>query len=526
MTRRRPVRPDSTGNYRGTPSAPVKGLSVLDANDKMRPGPSPVVPALSAMLRASDGILDLLPIATFICDAKGTILQYNRQAAQIWGGSPRPGQTHEQFTAGARYFDIAGAPARSMLAEVLASGTPVRDAERIVERADGTRVILSVNIDPLRNGRGELIGAVNCFQDITERRLIDEALTQSRLRALEQEQRLAATHEHISIGIAEIAPDGRFLHVNEAICAITGYDRELLLTQRLFAHTHPADTDVDRAGFRRQIAGELDFYSVEKRFIRSDGRVIWLSVRSTPVRAADGQLLYLVRVVQDITAAKAAERRQKLLVDELNHRVKNTLATVQSLASQTARGASTPQAFRESFEGRLIALSRAHDQLTRHRWESAELRALLSAILAPYVGPAAERVVLRGDDVVLRPRAVLTLAMALHELTTNAAKYGALSVPAGRVEIVWQPLAAVPDGGPALRIAWEEKDGPPVAEPQRHGFGSRLIERGIAADLGGRVALTFAPAGLRCTIEFPLQASAVDAGDGDRAEPAGDDWSV
>ena len=132
----------------------------------------------------------------------------------------------------------------------------------------------------------------------------------------------------------------------------------------MFTHTHPDDADADREGFRKQVAGELEFYSVEKRFIRKDGRVIWMSVRSSPVRTADGQLLYLVRVVQDITERKAAERRQKLLIDELNHRVKNTLATVQSLASQTARGAPTPEAFRESFEGRLIALSKAHDQLT------------------------------------------------------------------------------------------------------------------------------------------------------------------
>ena len=175
----------------------------------------------------------------------------------------------------------------------------------------------------------------------------DAALDHSRRLTLEQEQRLAATYEHAAIGISEVAPDGQFLRVNEAICAITGFSREHLLANRMFTHTHPDDTDADREGFRKQVNGELEFYSVEKRFIRNDGRVIWMSVRSSPVRAADGQLLYLVRVVQDITERKAAERRQKLLVDELNHRVKNTLATVQSLASQTARGAPTPEAFRE-----------------------------------------------------------------------------------------------------------------------------------------------------------------------------------
>ncbi len=484
-----------------------------DSNDSGRPVHAPIVTALSAILRASDGILDMLPIATFICDAKGTILQYNRRAAEIWGRIPEPGTTHQNFTADTNFFNLDGTPApTSIIAEVLASGTPVRDAERIVERGDGTRVVVSINIDPLRNARGELVGAVNCFLDITERKRTDAALETSRLHALEQEQRLAATYEHAAIGISEIAPDGTFLRVNEAITAITGYSREHLLASKLFTHTHPDDVDPDREAFRKQIAGELEFYSVEKRFVRKDGRLIWLSVRSSPIRSADGQLLYLVRVVQDITERKAAEQRQKLLMDELNHRVKNTLATVQSLASQTARGALTPAAFRESFEGRLIALSKAHDQLTMHHWESAELRELVSANIAPYVVDRTDRVVLRGEDIVLRPRAVLTLAMAFHELTTNAAKYGALSVPGGRIEIQWHSFHREDDGRPLLRIVWAEQGGPPVTGQRERGFGSKLIEGSIAAELGGRASLAFEPKGLRCEIDIPLAAAAIHAG--------------
>jgi PAS domain S-box-containing protein len=391
----------------------------------------------------------------------------------------------------------------------LKTGTPVRDVERIVEHADGKRLIVSVNIDPLRNAKGELVGAVNCFLDITARKRADAALEQSRLHTLEQDQRLAATYEHAAIGISEIAPDGGFLRVNEAICAITGYSREDLLASKLFRFTHPDDADPDREGFRKQVAGELEFYSVEKRFIRKDGRVIWLSVRSSPVRDADNRLLYLVRVVQDITERKAAEQRQKLLMDELNHRVKNTLATVQSLASQTARGAHTPAVFRERFEGRLIALSKAHDQLTSHHWESADLRELLSGSLAPYAGAGPERVVLRGEDVILRPRAVLTLAMAVHELTTNAAKYGALSVPGGRIEIHWQPERDA-NGRSQLRIEWKEQGGPSVAVPEQRSFGSKLIEGSIAAELGGTARLVFEPNGLRCEIVIPLANATVD----------------
>jgi PAS domain S-box-containing protein len=485
--------------------------------------PAAMSRALSGMLHAYDSILDVLPVATFICDARGTILQYNRRAAQIWGRSPQPGETHDQFTADARFFDASGAPLRrSELAEVLATGKPARDVERIFERGDGTRLTVSLNIDPLHNAKGEMVGAVNCFFDISERKRVDGALAQSRQHALEQEQRLAATYEHAAIGIVELAPDGHFLRVNEAITAITGYSREHLVASSLFTYTHADDTDADRQAFQKQVAGELEFYSVEKRLVRADGRVIWISVRSSPVRAANGQLLYLVRVVQDITERKAAESRQKLLIDELNHRVKNTLATVQSLASQSARGALTPEAFRERFEGRLIALSKAHDQLTLHHWESAELRELLSASLAPY-GGAGERVVLRGEDVVLRPRAVLTLAMAFHELTTNAVKYGALAVPGGRVEIRWQPARSKSDGKPVLRIEWEEKDGPPVSEPERRSFGTTLIERGVAGDLDGGAELAFAPGGVRCAIEIPLATATVHV---DPAQPPGEDWSI
>jgi PAS domain S-box-containing protein len=483
---------------------------MVDSNERGHFTARPIPSLLSAMLRASDGILELLPIATFICDAKGIILQYNRHAVAVWGGKPSPGQTHDQFRESIRFFELDGTPVlRSMVSEVLTTGKPVRDVERIVEHSDGTRLIVSVNIDPLRNVKGELVGAVNCFLDITHRKQADAALEQSRLHALEQEQRLAATYEHAAIGISEIAPDGRFLRVNEAICAITGYRRNELLASKLFRYTHPDDADPDREGFRKQVAGELEFYSVEKRFIRKDGRVIWLSVRSSPVRGSDDRLRYVVRVVQDITERKAAEQRQKLLMDELNHRVKNTLATVQSLASQTARGAHTPAAFRERFEGRLIALSKAHDQLTVHHWESADLRALLSGSLAPYAAAGPERVVLRGEDVVLRPRAVLTLAMAVHELTTNAAKYGALSAPSGRIEIQWQPIRA-DNSRPVLRIDWLERGGPPVADPGQRGFGSKLIEGSIAAELGGTARLTFEPEGLHCQIAVPLENAVVN----------------
>ncbi|MBN8965247.1 MAG: PAS domain S-box protein, partial [Rhizobiales bacterium] len=325
----------------------------------------------------------------------------------------------------------------------------------------------------------------------------------------QQEERWNATYEHAAIGIVEIDADGLFLRVNEAICSITGGTREELLKWRLFGRTHPDDRDVDAELYRRQVAGDIGFYSIEKRFVRKDGRVIWIAVRSSTVRDAAGGFLYGVRVVQDVTERKEAEERQKLLIDELNHRVKNTLATVQSLAAQTARGTASPDAFRKAFEGRLIALSQAHDQLTRRHWLNADLRGIIAGVTSPYVSRSQEQIVIEGIDITVKPRVALTLAMALHELTTNASKYGALSVPAGRIEISWAILES--DSAPSqLRIEWRERNGPVVEAPTRHGFGSRFIEGSVAAELQGSARLDYHPTGLVCTMKIPFDSDMLD----------------
>ena len=300
-----------------------------------------------------------------------------------------------------------------------------------------------LSIDPILDARGKLIGVINCFQDVTERNRMLDALGRSQHELREQQERWDSTYEHAAIGIVEIDAEGRFLRVNEAICSIVGGTREELLGWKLFGRTHPDDRDVDGELYRRQVAGEIGFYSIEKRFIRKDGRTIWMGVRSSTVRDADGKFLYGVRVVQDITERKEAEERQKLLIDELNHRVKNTLATVQSLATQTARGTDSPEAFRQAFEGRLIALSQAHDQLTLRHWRSADLRDIVKRFdRALSVAARSEQIRIEGEAITLTPRVALTLALVLHELTTNASKYGALSVPEGRIEIALAGRAA------------------------------------------------------------------------------------
>jgi PAS domain S-box-containing protein len=474
--------------------------------------------SLEQVLHASDDILELLPVAICICDLEGRIVQFNSRAVEIWGRTPNPGETHEHFTSDAKFYSSEGKRLpESRVSQVLRSHEPLRNEEVVVDKPDGSRIAVLMNIDPLCDARGAVVGIVNCFQDVTERKRFHEALEQSQQDLRQQEQRWNATYEHAAIGIVEIDAEGRFLRVNESICDITGLTRQELLGWRLFARTHPDDRDVDEDLYRRQVKGEIGFYSIEKRFVRKDGRVIWCAIRSSTVRDAAGQFLYGVRVVQDITARKEAEDRQKLLMDELNHRVKNTLATVQSLATQTARGAHSPEQFRQSFEGRLIALSQAHDQLTRRQWTSADLRAIVSAAVAPHLSRGQERVTLAGDDITVTPRVALTLAMVLHELTTNAAKYGSLSAPGGRVEVGWRLLQG-PSQPAMLYLEWRESGGPLVTTPTRRGFGSRFIEGSVKAELQGNVRLQFDADGLRCIMEVPHEVAVAVDGDHFRAE--------
>ena len=221
-----------------------------------------------------------------------------------------------------------------------------------------------------------------------------------------------------------------------------------------------------------------------------------------PIVEEDGSVSGIFVQGSDVTERRLADARQRLLIDELNHRVKNTLATVQSIAMQTARNASSLDAFAEAFTARLIALSRTHDALTRGNWEGADLREILAQELAPY--GAGRRIGLRGGPVRLPPRAALSLGMVFHELATNAAKHGALATPAGQIHVAWTTEPDLKAGGCRLRLEWVESGGPAGAPPGRRGFGSRLIEQSVAGELDGEARLDFAPDGLRCSLTLPL----------------------
>jgi CHASE1-domain containing sensor protein/two-component sensor histidine kinase len=212
--------------------------------------------------------------------------------------------------------------------------------------------------------------------------------------------------------------------------------------------------------------------------------VVWLQAKAR--RRADAAA----------DAHAASEAHLKLLVNELNHRVKNTLATVQSLIWQTLRSADLDDQVRRRLDARIMALSAAHNVLTRENWDSAALRDIVDEALAPFRGATAGRLSVEGPPLRVAPKAALAIAMALHELATNAIKYGALSNDAGQVELRWEPV-----GDDRLRLTWCERGGPPVTPPSRQGFGGRLIERGLAHDLGGSVRIDYDPAGVICVAD-------------------------
>ena len=248
--------------------------------------------------------------------------------------------------------------------------------------------------------------------------------------------------------------------------------------------------------------------SVDCRVVIPSGETRWVHARGraavrdeTPV--IGGGVRRMAGVSLDVTERKRAEERQRLLLNELNHRVKNTLATVQSIATQTLRNTQDTKTFRDSFEARLLALSQTHNLLTEQNWESASLREIVDAELEAFAGR--ERLDFDyARDLRLNPKATVAIGMAVHELATNAAKYGALSTPEGRVTVAWS--VDPPQAPTRLLLTWTERDGPSVTPPTRRGFGARLLERGLAGELSGVVRLAYDQSGLVCAMTLTLAA--------------------
>jgi len=326
----------------------------------------------------------------------------------------------------------------------------------------------------------------------------------------ESEARLRLALNAGHLGSWELVPStGTF--TTSAICRANfgrGPD-EPFSYEDLIASIHPADRAMQAEAVAQALANRSDLH-MEYRATWPDGSEHWIRVSGRMRAGPDGQLS-IVGVSQDITERRLAEDRQALLLHELNHRVKNTLATVQSIASLTRRSAdNTDPVAWSAFMDRLHGMAKTHDLLTATQWQGALLEDVLKNELEPYQDGMRQRIRLRGPRIHLQPGAVLALGLAVHELATNAVKYGSLSMAEGKVHVMWAITSG--SGQPALLVEWVESGGPPVRKPERQGFGSKLIQRGLAQQLGGEIKLDFAPAGVRCVITFPLSTMTSDQG--------------
>jgi PAS domain S-box-containing protein len=296
---------------------------------------------------------------------------------------------------------------------------------------------------------------------------------------------------------------------NDSFLRLTGFDRAELLGQSfnsLLAWGSDADAlaQVD-AAFKDSPDTDREVH-----YRRKDGTDLWASVFVSPVRDKKGEVLQHFVSFVDLTKHKRAQAHSNMLINELNHRVKNTLATVQSIVWQALRKSTDAKVIGESIQDRLSALSRSHDLLTREQWASAALHDIVTDALEPFgaSGALAERLVIRGDNIRLSPKVTLALGIAINELATNAMKYGAFSNEAGSIEIAWSVVPSL--HGARLLLNWTEKGGPLVSPPMRKGFGLQVIERGLAQELEGSVNLDFQPTGLIFTLDFPASRGARD----------------
>lgn len=389
--------------------------------------------------------------------------------------------------------DLSGDSA--LLQQLLAGQVATYRTEKRYCRKDGGIVWVKITASLVHDADGAPPYVVRVIDDITARKQTEIALAESN-------GRLAGLVDSAMDAIISVDSRQNIVFFNRAAEKmfqwkagdILGKPLAQLIPQR-FAGPHTVHVDgYGKTGVSNRSMGNLGTLAA----VRADGTEFPIEA-SISQTSAGGEKLFTA-IVRDITGRKRAEDTQRLLLAELDHRVKNTLATVQAIARQTLNAAADPVHFVESFNGRVQALGRAHGLLTRSNWQGAELAALIEEQLL-FNQADDGRLSCCGPIVLLEPQAALHLGLVLHELGTNARKYGSLSRPEGRLRTNW----SVTDGAsPELKLNWVESDGPPVTAPTRRGFGTTLIERSLHYALGGEAELHFAPGGLTCEIRLPL----------------------
>lgn len=412
-------------------------------------------------------------------DVTGKLIAVNDHHCQILGRS-------KEELIGMRMQDLTFADDLSenqrLFKHMVETGESFEIEKRYV-RGDGSLIWVSNAVSAIRDEQGDISQAVAISVDIGERR-----------HAQEVERHLASMIAFSNDAILGVGLDMIITSWNAAAEKLYGYSEEEAIGQSVLMLVPDGRKDEEPTILRQIKAGRV-VEPYETQRLRKDGQLVEVLLSVSPIRNANGRVIGASKTTHDISSRKDAERLKSILVNELHHRVKNILATVIAIARQTIGRDKANQEEIAAFENRLVSLSKAQDLLVHGEGQRADLHAVVAQATSPY---PAEFFQVDGPSVPLPPKAVVSLSLALHELATNAAKYGALSAPEGRVSISWQH-----ENG-RLRIVWEEHEGPEVTPPERKGFGSTLIERLLSAELRGQAKISYEENGVVCVIDADL----------------------
>jgi PAS domain S-box-containing protein len=433
--------------------------------------------------------LNALPVAIYMTDADGRITYFNEAAATMWGCRPR--LNTDLWCGSWRLYRPDGTPMphdACPMAIALRERRAVRGGQAIAERPDGSRVPFMAFPTPLHDASGAFVGAVNMLIDMSEHQ-----------RAEQVSHRLAAIVESSADAIISKDLNGVIATWNKGAERLFGYLEQEVVGKPITILIPEQHRDEEARILGRIRRGErIDHFETTRR--RKDGTLVSISLTVSPITDGSGQIVGASKIARDITEQKRREEQINLLAREADHRTKNLLALAQATVHLT--NGETAAELKTAIEGRLRALANAHTLLAQSRWAGADLRNLALEELSPYCaeddGKDGSRARIEGPGLMLEQQPAQAIALALHELTTNAVKYGALSVPSGRIALTWRRQSAN-----RLSVCWVETGGPPVAPPTRKGFGTRVMTR-ICEQLNGELNFDWRADGLICDIVIDI----------------------
>ena len=436
-------------------------------------------------------------LTTALDGSRITVFSQDRDLRYTWIHNARLGFGRDEVIGrtDAKLLPPDGETVIALKRRVMATGRPDSLEVELVEH--GKPVWFRLHVDPLRQD-GDVVGVTCAAVDITESKLAEAELERIGRERAEALQRLAAAIRGSDIYLFSQDRDLRYTWINRAAFGQTPED----IVGKTDEEILPSPARERIAALKRDAIDSGQVVDAEISVPRDDDTQ-WFDLHAEPARNAAGEITGVTCVAVDITERKRYEQHLRLLMRELTHRSKNLLAVIQAMARQTAAAAVSTEAFLDRFGARLQGLASSHDLLVQESWQGASIPELVRAQLGHYADLVGSKIVLEGEPLYLKPEAAQNVGLALHELATNAAKYGALSTPEGRIRISW---GLVGDGADRrFRIAWIESGGPEVTAPERRGFGRMVVERNVARVLEGEVELDFAKDGVRWSLVVPVE---------------------